>query len=77
MAEATHIMVVGFMPVEQFEPDEIDTVRRSGLMRQLEFDLTEELGENLDDIIMLTVTEPEKIRNILLSVWDETSATNE
>lgn len=51
------VKVVGYMPYSQFSDEEKDDARISGLTEQLENDLAEELGENLDTITMVLVDE--------------------
>lgn len=51
------VKVVGYMPYSQFSDEEKDDARPSGLTEQLENDLAEELGENLDTITMVLVDE--------------------
>jgi hypothetical protein len=46
------IKVIGYMPLNQFTLEELDETRISGLTEQVENDIIEDIGENLDDISM-------------------------
>lgn len=46
------VKVVGYMPIDQFEEDELDKSRPSGLSEDIEEGIADDIGEHLDDITM-------------------------
>ena len=49
------IVVTGYMLLSQFQPEELDESRESGLTEQVENDIIDDLGDDLDEITMVLV----------------------
>lgn len=54
---SVRIKVVGYMELDQFEDNERDETRPSGLTEQVEKDMLEEFQEDMDDVTMELLTD--------------------